>query len=33
MLWGDLGRLYWLIRLDDLAAYRFDRAAFTWQTG
>lgn len=31
MLWGDSGILYWLIRPDDLAARRFDRAAFTWQ--
>ena len=31
MGWGDAGRLYWLIRRDDLAAGRFDRAAFTWQ--
>ncbi|GII55652.1 hypothetical protein Pth03_40410 [Planotetraspora thailandica] len=31
MMWGDVGALYWLIRLDDLAARRFDRAVFTWQ--
>jgi uncharacterized protein YwqG len=31
MMWGDTGMLYWLIRPDDLAARRFDRAAFTWQ--
>jgi uncharacterized protein YwqG len=31
MMWGDLGTLYWLIRPDDLAARRFDAAAFTWQ--
>lgn len=31
MMWGDSGILYWLIRPDDLAARRFDRAAFTWQ--
>jgi uncharacterized protein YwqG len=32
MQWGDTGRLYWLIRRDDLAARRFDQAVFTWQT-
>lgn len=32
MAWGDTGRLYWLIRRDDLAAGRFDKATFTWQT-
>jgi uncharacterized protein YwqG len=31
MMWGDSGILYWLIRPDDLAARRFDGAAFTWQ--
>ncbi|WP_241825639.1 YwqG family protein [Micromonospora sp. CB01531] len=31
MMWGDVGMLYWLIRPDDLAARRFDRAMFTWQ--
>lgn len=31
MMWGDSGALYWLIRPDDLAARRFDRAMFTWQ--
>jgi uncharacterized protein YwqG len=31
MGWGDAGRLYWLIRPQDLAAGRFDRATFTWQ--
>ncbi|MEV4434627.1 YwqG family protein [Streptomyces sp. NPDC049555] len=31
MTWGDLGTLYWLIRPEDLAARRFDRAMFTWQ--
>ena len=31
MGWGDAGRLYWLIRRDDLAAGRFDEATFTWQ--
>jgi hypothetical protein len=31
MGWGDAGRLYWLIGRDDLAAGRFDKAAFTWQ--
>lgn len=32
MQWGDTGRLYWLIRRGDLAAKRFDRATFTWQS-
>jgi uncharacterized protein YwqG len=32
MGWGDAGRLYWLIRRDDLAEGRFDQATFTWQT-
>ncbi|GAA4578193.1 hypothetical protein GCM10023194_00440 [Planotetraspora phitsanulokensis] len=31
MMWGDAGALYWLIRPEDLAARRFDRALFTWQ--
>ena len=31
MGWGDAGRLYWMIRRDDLAAGRFDKATFTWQ--
>ncbi|WP_058043198.1 YwqG family protein [Streptomyces roseifaciens] len=31
MMWGDCGALYWLIRPEDLAARRFDRAVFTWQ--
>lgn len=31
MGWGDSGRLYWLIRRDDLAAGRFEKATFTWQ--
>ena len=31
MGWGDAGRLYWLIRRDDLAAGRFEQATFTWQ--
>ena len=33
MGWGDAGMLYWLIHPDDLAAGRFDQAAFTWQCG
>lgn len=32
MQWGDSGRLYWLISRDDLAAGRFERATFTWQS-
>jgi hypothetical protein len=31
MGWGDSGRLYWMIRRDDLAAGRFGEATFTWQ--
>jgi Domain of unknown function (DUF1963) len=31
MGWGDAGRLYWLLRRDDLEAGRFERATFTWQ--
>ncbi|MGG7575788.1 DUF1963 domain-containing protein [Streptomyces sirii] len=33
MMWGDCGALYWLIRPEDLADRRFDRAMFTWQCG
>jgi uncharacterized protein YwqG len=32
MNWGDAGRLYWMITRDDLAAGRFEKAAFTWQS-
>ncbi|THA33696.1 YwqG family protein [Streptomyces sp. A1547] len=31
MMWGDAGALYWLIRPEDLAERRFERAMFTWQ--
>lgn len=31
MTWGDTGTLYWLIRPEDLAAHRFDRARLTVQ--
>lgn len=31
MMWGDVGTLYWMIRPEDLAARRFDKALFTWQ--
>lgn len=31
MMWGDCGALYWLIRPQDLAERRFDRAMFTMQ--
>ncbi|MEV5238934.1 YwqG family protein [Streptomyces cinnamoneus] len=31
MMWGDCGSLYWLIRPEDLADRRFDRAMFNWQ--
>ncbi|NYI03837.1 YwqG family protein [Allostreptomyces psammosilenae] len=33
MMWGDGGALYWLIRPEDLAERRFERAMFTWQCG
>lgn len=33
MHWGDTGTLYWFIRAEDLRLRRFDRAAFTWQSG
>lgn len=32
MAWADAGRLYWMIRREDLAARRFDKATFTWQS-
>jgi hypothetical protein len=32
MAWGDSGRLYWMIRREDLAAGRVENATFTWQT-
>lgn len=32
MEWGDTGRLYWLMRREDLEARRFERATFTWQS-
>ena len=31
MMWGDSGCLYWLMRVDDIAARRFDAAEFTFQ--
>ena len=31
MMWGDMGRLYFMIRPGDLKARRFDQARFTWQ--
>ncbi|MFC8285697.1 DUF1963 domain-containing protein [Streptomyces cyaneofuscatus] len=31
MMWGDAGVLYWLIRPEDLAERRFERAMLTWQ--
>lgn len=31
MLWSAAGALYWLIRPEDLAERRFERAMFTWQ--
>jgi uncharacterized protein YwqG len=31
MMWGDSGSLYWVMRRDDLAAGRFDAAAFIFQ--
>lgn len=33
MMGGDAGVLYRLIRPQDLAERRFDRAMFTWQCG
>ncbi|MER5783426.1 YwqG family protein [Streptomyces mobaraensis] len=33
MMWGDAGALYWLIRREDLAERRFERAVLTWQCG
>ncbi|MGH6657216.1 MAG: DUF1963 domain-containing protein [Actinocrinis sp.] len=32
MAWGDTGKLYWMIRREDLAAGRFDKSTFTWQS-
>ncbi|MFI9724027.1 YwqG family protein [Streptomyces sp. NPDC052396] len=32
MMWGDCGSLYWVIRREDLAQGRFDRALFEWQS-
>ncbi|MDY7090411.1 MAG: YwqG family protein [Actinomycetota bacterium] len=31
MMWGDCGSLYWVMRPDDIAAARFEAAAFTFQ--
>ena len=31
MAWADAGRLYWMIRREDLAAGDFAKATFTWQ--
>lgn len=31
LMWGDAGNLYWLIKAEDLAELRLDRAYFTWQ--
>jgi hypothetical protein len=31
MMWGDLGKLYWLARHDDLAAGNLHEVSFTWQ--
>ncbi|MDB1088779.1 YwqG family protein [Streptomyces sp. ACA25] len=33
MEWADGGVIYWTMRREDLAAGRFDRAMFTWQSG
>jgi uncharacterized protein YwqG len=33
MHWGDTGGLYWFMTADDVRHQRFDRAAFTWQSG
>jgi uncharacterized protein YwqG len=32
MTWGDLGRLYYLITPEDLAAHRFDRSQLQFQS-
>ena len=31
MMWGDVGRLYWLTRSGDTGAADLDRVSFTWQ--
>ena len=31
MMWGHVGKLYFMIRPDDLQARRFDQARFIWQ--
>jgi len=31
MMWGDVGKLYFMIRPDDLRARRFGQARFAWQ--
>jgi uncharacterized protein YwqG len=31
MMWGDCGRLYWLMRPDDIVRHRFDAAELTFQ--
>jgi uncharacterized protein YwqG len=31
MMWGDVGRLYWLIRPEDLSARNFEASSFTSQ--
>jgi hypothetical protein len=31
MMWGDCGSLYWVMRPEDIAAGRFDAAAFVTQ--
>jgi hypothetical protein len=33
MMWGDVGKLYFMIRPEDLQARRFDQVSFTWQCG
>lgn len=33
MMWGDLGKLYWLARHDDLDAGNLTEVSFTWQCG
>ena len=32
MAWADAGRLYWMIRREDLSARRFEKTTFTWQS-
>ena len=33
MMWGDLGRLYFVIRQEDLKSLHFENVAMDWQCG